>query len=228
MGIIIGIGGGRYDNGEILNIAEYICSLSKKSKPRLVFLPTASFDICDEDNDALKTFISLGCDCSVLKLTDKNLTYGEIEAALTGADIVYADGGNLKFMMDTFRQTGADKALRRAYESGVILSGYSSGMMCWFAEGYDDCGENGAFMFVECLGILPYAACPHFQGGEWHTFEEALKGRAFSGFAADNGAALVYKDGEFSVIYGNEGGRVYYFDKDKNHGKEIYGGIEPV
>ncbi len=228
MGKIIGLGGGRFDNGEIQNIAGYICSLSQKEKPRLVFLPTASFDICDENNDALKTFISLGCECSVLKLTDKYLTCGEIENTLLNADIIYADGGNLEFMMNTFRETGADKALVKAYENGVILSGYSSGMMCWFAEGYDDCGKDGAFMFVDCLGILPYAACPHFQGGNWHTFSSAVKGRKYSGFAADNGAALVFSDGDFSVIYGNEGGRVYYFDKEKNHMKEIFGGIKPV
>lgn len=228
MGKIIGLGGGRYDNGEIMNIAEYIRSLSSKDRPRLVFLPTASFDNCDENNDGLKAFVSLGCECCVLRLTDENLTYDEIEETLLEADIIYADGGNLDFMMKTFRKSGADKALRRAYERGAVLSGLSSGMMCWFAEGYDDCGENGAFMFVDCLGFLPYSACPHFQGGNWHTFEEALKGRAFSGFAADNGAALVYSGGEFSVIYGNEGGRVYFFDKNNNHRKEIFGGIEPV
>ncbi len=228
MGTVTGIGGGIYDNGEILNIAEYIVSLAGKEKPRLVFLPTASFDICDEDNDALKTFVSLGCDCSVLKLTGAGLTYAEAERILLGADIIYADGGNLEFMMNTFNRTGASEILREAYKRGIILSGLSSGMMCWFAEGYDDCGEDGAFMFVDCLGILPYSACPHFQGGDWHTFEDAVRGRRYSGFAADNGAALVYRDGEFSVIYGNEGGRVYFFDKDKNHRKEIFGGIEPV
>ncbi len=228
MGKIIGIGGGKYDNGEILNIAEYIVSLSKKGKKRLVFLPTASFDNCDEDNDALKTFTALGCECDILRLTEKNITYGDIESRILSADIIYADGGNLEFMMNTFRETGADIALKKAYDSGIILSGYSSGMMCWFSEGYDDCGENGSFMFIKCIGILPYAACPHFQGGRWFTFEDALKGREFSGFAADNGAALVFIDGSFSVIYGNEGGRVLYFDKNNNYRKEIFGGIEPI
>ena len=95
MGKIVGLGGGRYDNGEILNIAEYICSLTEKDKPLLVFLPTASFDNCDEENEALKTFISLGCECSVLRLTDKSLTYRETEDILSSADIIYADGRNV-------------------------------------------------------------------------------------------------------------------------------------
>ena len=150
----------------------------------------------------------------------------DIENTILSADIIYADGGNLKFMMNTFRSTGADKALKKAYERGIILSGLSSGMMCWFAEGYDDCGEDGAFEWIDCIGLLPYAACPHFEGGNWGSFADAVKGRESSAFAMENGAALVVIDGSYSVICGNEGGRVYCFDKDKKHEKSIFGGEE--
>ena len=110
MGKIIGLGGGRFDNGEMQNVAEYIYSLAEKKNPALVFLPTASFDICDENCDVIAVFSSLGCECSVLKLTDSSLNYDDIERIILSADIIYADGGNLRFLMDTFRKTGADKA----------------------------------------------------------------------------------------------------------------------
>ena len=226
MGKIIGLGGGRFDNGEMQNVAEYIFLLAEEENPKLIFLPTASFDSCDENCDVIAVFSALGCECEILKLTDASLSYADIENSILSADIIYADGGNLKFMMNTFRSTGADKALKKAYERGVILSGLSSGMMCWFAEGYDDCGEDGAFEWIDCIGLLPYAACPHFEGGNWGSFAEAVKGREYSAFAMENGAALVVIDGSYSVICGNEGGRVYYFDKDKKHEKSIFGGEE--
>lgn len=226
MGKIIGLGGGRFDNGEMQNAAEYIFSLAGKANPVFTFLPTAAFDNCDENDATVTVFKKLGCDCKILKLTDKSLTRGEIEAIILGSDIIYADGGNLEFLMKTFRETGADKALKKAYDKGIILSGFSSGMMCWFAEGYDDCAPGGEFMWIDCIGILPYAACPHFEGGNWGSFADAVKGRRYSAFAMENGAALVYLDGKYSVICGNEGGRVYYFDKDRGHEKSIFGGEE--
>ena len=70
MGKIIGLGGGRFDNGEMQNVAEYIFSLAEKEKPKLIFLPTASFDNCDENCDVIAVFSALGCECEILKLTD--------------------------------------------------------------------------------------------------------------------------------------------------------------
>ena len=224
MGKIIGIGGGRYENGEIENIAAKIVSFCNKSNPAVVFLPTAGFDDMNGDEPIFDVFRKYGCTVTPLLLTDKSLTYEEIENKILSADIIYAGGGNLKFLMDTWKETGADKALKKAFEKGIICSGYSSGMMCWFAEGYDDCGENREFMFVDCLGILPYGSCPHFEGGSWPTFEQAVSGRKYSAFAMENGAALIYDEGKKSVICGNEGGMVYFFDKEKGHKKEIFGG----
>ena len=223
MGKLIGIGGGRYDNGEITNIAEYIVSLSENKNPKVMFLPTAGFDDMDGDEPIFDTFEKFGCSMKSMLLSKENYTAEQIENEIMSADIIYVGGGNLKFLMDTWTKTGADVILKKAFEKGKILSGYSSGMMCWFSEGYDDCND-GEFMFVDCLGLLPYSSCPHFEGGRWPTFEQAIKGHKYSAYAAENGASICYIDGKTSVICGNEGGRVYFFNKEKNHTKEIFGG----
>ena len=49
--------------------------------------------------------------------------------------------------MDTWKATKTDKYLLEAYEKGTVLSGASSGAMCWFKEGYDDCIDE-QFVFV--------------------------------------------------------------------------------
>lgn len=222
MGIIIGIGGGRYSDGEVMPIFQKIVALSGKTNPSVLFVPTAGFDDMEGDEDIFALFEKLGATVSPLLLTDESLSFEEIENKILSCDIVYAGGGNLKFLMDTWKKTGADKVFKKAYEKGIILSGYSSGSMCWFAEGYDDCGENHEFMFVECLGLLDCCNCPHYESGYWQGFKEAVKGREYSGLALENGAAFIYDNGKCSVMCGNDGGNVYLLRKENGFSEELY------
>ncbi len=222
MGIIVGVGGGRTDDNEILPIFEHIVKLSGKKNPSVLFVPTAGFDDINGDEHIFRLFIGLGCSVSALMLTDKSLTKDEIEDKILSCDIVYAGGGNLKFLMDTWTETGADEVFRKAYEKGIILSGVSSGSMCWFSRGYDDCGENHEFMFVDCLGLLDYCNCPHFESDYWQIFTQAVKNQDLSGIAIDDGAALVFNNGKFSCINGNDGGDVYFFDSENGFEKSHF------
>lgn len=219
MGTIIGIGGGGYCDNEVLPIFEHIVSLSGKKNPSVLFVPTAGFDDINGDEHIFRLFIGLGCSVSALLLTDKSLTHSEIEDKILSSDIIYAGGGNLKFLMDTWKATGADEIFKKAYEKGIILSGYSSGSMCWFAEGYDDCAENHGFMFVDCLGLLPYCNCPHYESDYWQVFTQAVRQSSYSGLAVDNGAAVVYNNGRYYTLQGNDGGEVWLLDKDKDFEK---------
>lgn len=219
MGKIVCIGGGRYDDGEVYPIAEKIVSLCGKKNPKVVFLPTAGFDDINGDEPIEAMFRRLGCEYSILLLTDEALGEEKIKAEILGADIIYAGGGNLKFLMDTWKKTKADVFLKEAFGNGTVLSGYSSGSMCWFGRGYDDCGENGAFMFVDCIGLLPFCNCPHYEGGNWPSFTEAVKEQSLSGVACENGAALIYDDGEFYTMHGNDGGDTYYLNAAQGYRK---------
>ncbi len=220
MGVIIGIGGGRYSDGEVMPIFEKIVELCGKKNPKVLFVPTAGFDDMEGDEDIFALFEKLGATVSPLLLTDKSLTYSDIENTVLSCDIVYAGGGNLKFLMDTWKKTGADVAFKKAFEKGIILSGYSSGSMCWFAEGYDDCGENHEFMFVDCLGLLPYCNCPHYESGYWQSFKDAVKTRNVSGLALENGAAYIWDNGKVTTMYGNDGGKVYLMRKENGFAQE--------
>ena len=133
MGTIIALGGGRYDDGEVMPIFERIVRESGKENPHVVFLPTAGHDDTEGDEPIWESFEKLGCTVETLKLTDPANTREHIYDTLVNTDIVYAGGGNLEFMMNTFKATGADKALREAYKRGKVLSGLSSGAMCWLS-----------------------------------------------------------------------------------------------
>lgn len=223
MGVIIGIGGGRYSDGEVMPIFEKIVELCGKNNPKVLFVPTAGFDDMEGDEDIFALFEKLGATVSPLLLTDESLTYTDIENAILNCDIVYAGGGNLKFLMDTWKKTGADVAFRKAFEKGIILSGYSSGSMCWFAEGYDDCGENHEFMFIDCLGLLPYCNCPHYESDYCQGFKDAVKTRNLTGLALENGAAYIWDNGKVTTMCGNDGGKVYLMRKENGFAQETVG-----
>lgn len=216
MGKIVALGGGRFDNGEMYEVACHITEKTGKKHPYMVFLPTAGSDDIAGDEYILSTFSSLGCVTDVLFLlhdiTDKSV----IDYKLSNADIIYVGGGNLKLLMDTLKKTGADKLLHEAFDRGCVLCGASSGAMCWFNRGYDDCGPEHSFVFVDCLGILPYTNCPHYQSESWQTFAQAVKTQEYSGIACDNGAAICFEDGVWYTVSGNEDGDCYFYDAEKD------------
>lgn len=212
MGTIAMIGGGRYDDGEIYPIIKHIVSLSGKQEPNVLYVPTAGFDYIIGDECIFNLFHQCGAKISNLFLTDTRLTKSDIEQKIMSADIIYVGGGNLKFLMNTWKSTGADELFKKAYEKGIILSGYSSGAMCWCSEGWDDCGEDRSFMFVDCIGILPYCCCPHFDSSSWHKFTDAVKTRTKTGLAIDNGSCVVIKDGDIYTLQGNDGGDSYFIE----------------
>ncbi len=216
MGTIVTVGGGRYDNGEVFSILKHIVSLCDKPEPNLLYVPTAGFDYIIGDEIITDIFRQCGCKIGTLFLTDVRLTEKDIERKIMNADIIYAGGGNLKFLMDTWKATKADIYFKKAYEAGKILSGYSSGAMCWCSEGWDNCGKDKSFVFVECMGLLPYCCCPHFESDNWQNFKEEIKTRDKDGLAIEDGAAVVFRNGEKYVIRGSDGGDAYIFAKDKN------------
>ena len=219
MGKIVALGGGRFDNGEMDNVTEHIISLTGKKNPHFLFIPTASFDNMDENDDVMLCFMKYGCSADILFLTHEDVTENVIREKIEAADGIFVQGGNLKYLMDTWTRTGADKYLLEAYERGTVLSGTSSGAMCWFAEGYDDCLRGGEFAFVKCLDLIPYINCPHYQSEHWQTFEKAIIGKTISGIACDNGAGFCLNDGMYYTVAGNEDGDCYFYDVNDNFRK---------
>lgn len=214
MGKIVALGGGRYANGEMLNVVKHIISLTNKKSPSFLYIPTAGHDCVDDgDREIWESFSNNGCgDVNILFLSHRYITKELVEKKILSADIIYVGGGNLKFLTETFAKTGADEVFKKAYSLGKVLCGVSSGAMCWFKEGYDDCGENGSFMFCDCLGFLPFTSAPHFQNENWQTFKTAIVGRGLSGIGMDNGAGFCFVDGKYYTVAGNEDGDIFFYD----------------
>lgn len=92
-----------------------------------------------------------------------------------------------------------DHLLKKAYESSIILSGISAGSICWFEEGLTD-SNPGKLTKLTCLGLIKGSNCPHYDGEKERrvAYHELISsGGIKAGFAADDGVALNFINGEF-------------------------------
>src|SRR4029078_7101483 len=106
-------------------------------------------------------------------------------------DVILVPGGNTANAIAIWRRHGFDEILREAGQEGILLTGGSAGMICWFEQGVTDSfGPQLAAM--DCLGFLPGSACPHSDGEELRSphYRELIDGGLGEGLAADDGAAL--------------------------------------
>ncbi len=156
---IVAIGGGGFGRAMgNMKIEKYILSLSKSSKPRICFIPTAS-----GDNDLYKlsfyrVFSRLNCFPSHIDFFKRTI---DLEKCILDQDIVYVGGGNTRSMLAIWREWGLDEILKKAYQKGVIMSGVSAGAICWFEKGITDSKADGLSL-MSCLNFVNANCCPHF------------------------------------------------------------------
>ena len=106
-----------------------------RDRPRVCFLPTASGDL---PGYVANFYAALArrSEATHLALFDRTVT--DLEAFLCDQDVVYVGGGNTENMLAVWRVHGVDRALRRAWEAGTVMTGLSAGSLCWFETGTTD------------------------------------------------------------------------------------------
>jgi peptidase E len=135
----------------------------------------------------------------------------QLRELVLGQDIVLVAGGNTANALAIWRVHGFDTVLREAWERGIVLTGWSAGMICWFEHGITDSfgPELGS---MECLGFLPGSACPHYDGEERRrpVYTELVGAGLPAGLAADDGVALHFVGTELhEVVTARPGATAY-------------------
>lgn len=201
MGKLVAIGGADigHPHGELI-MSEIDRLVGNRENKKMVYLPTAHRDRRDAEETVNEYWEKRGYKVTHLYLTDEGLSDEYIEKTILEADMIYACGGNLKFLMETWRKRNVVKLMRKAYENGTVLAGNSSGAMCWFHFGWDDCGIDNGFMFIEGVDLFPYCLCPHFQNEKWHAFTEHVCEKEYDGLGIDDSTAIVFDNGRVHVI----------------------------
>ena len=91
---------------------------------------------------------------------------GDLRELALSHDVILVGGGNTANMLAVWRTHGFDAILREAWQSGVLLTGWSAGMICWFEAGVTDSYGPQLEGMRDGLGFLPGSGCPHYDGEE--------------------------------------------------------------
>ncbi|HET6810160.1 MAG TPA: Type 1 glutamine amidotransferase-like domain-containing protein [Acidimicrobiales bacterium] len=95
----------------------------------------------------------------------------------------------------------------------VVLGGVSAGSLCWHSGGTTDSFGPALVPITNCLGLLPWSNCPHYDSEEQRRplYQRLVAdGTLTPGYATDDGAALVYEGTELvEVVADREGAAAY-------------------
>ena len=141
---------------------------------------------------------------------------GSLREVALEHDVIFVTGGNTANAIAIWRTHGFDEILREAWEQGVLLAGWSAGMICWFEHGVTD-SFGPDLAPLECLGLLPGSACPHYDGEERRrpVYRRLVENGLPAGVAADDDVALHYLGNELrEVVTTREGAGAYRVSAD--------------
>ena len=185
-----------------------------RERPRVCFLATASGDAPGYVADFYAAF-ARRAEATHLALFVR--TVDDIEGLLLDQDVVYVGGGNTENMLAIWRVHGVDRALRRAWGAGIVMTGLSAGSLCWFETGTTDSFGKGLAALSGGLGFVPGSHAPHYDGEAIrrpHYQRLVADGSLPAGYAADDGAALVFHGTDLAeVVASRPGARGYRVER---------------
>jgi len=126
-------------------------------------------------------------------------------------DVILVSGGNTANALAIWRLHGFDEILREAWQEGILLAGWSAGMICWFEQGVTD-SYGPQLAAMDCLGFLPGSACPHYDGEELRrpVYTQLVREGLPAGVAADDDVGLHFVGTELrEVVTAREGAAAY-------------------
>ena len=213
---IVAIGGGELKMLETADIDKRIIELTGKTRPKALFIPTASGD----PDGYVETFAAcygqhFGCQTRALKLIQNPPAYEKMSALVLDSDLIYVGGGNTYRMMKIWRRLGLDTVLAEAASRGIVLSGLSAGAICWFKYGHSDSRSFSSrvawdYIRVSGLGFINAVYCPHYHHeGREDSFAEMIGKRGGIGIACDNNAAIEIVGDHYRVLTSAPNAKAY-------------------
>lgn len=219
---IIALGGGGFsEEPDNLLLDRYILEQTRKPAPAVCFLGQASAESADYTLRFYQAFTRLGARPTHLGFYSWPIV--DPEPILRAQDVIYVGGGNTRNLLALWEAWDLPRILRQALANGVILAGISAGANCWFEQGLTD-SIAPEIAVMACLGILPGSFCPHYDGEvnrrpAFHRF--LAEGRVAPGYAADNGAAFHFVDGQLArIVSSRPNARGYRLDVEAGQPRE--------
>jgi peptidase E len=179
---------------------QYLLDLTGLERPRICFIGTASGDN-HEYTAAFYAFFARRAEASHLGLFDRRVD--DIGEFLGQQDVIYVGGGNTANMLAIWRTHGVDRALKDAWERGVILAGPSAGAVCWFEAGTTDSFGPEIGALRDGMRFLKGSFCPHYDSESLRRprYEQLVgSGSLPDGYAADDSVGLLFAGRELAEV----------------------------
>jgi dipeptidase E len=192
---IVGLGGGGETDEQTDALLAEVVRLSGRPSPRILHVPTATNENPEHVLGMYDRLRRLG---EFSYLTFFPWPPEDLRSFALGHDVIFVGGGNTANMLAIWRVHGFDRILREAWEAGVLLTGWSAGMICWFEAGVTDSFGPQLEGMRDGLGLLPGSACPHYDGEERRrpVYTRIVREGFPPGIAADDGVGLYYEGAE--------------------------------
>jgi peptidase E len=196
-------GGPQAKNTKII-IAEAL-KLSKKQKPAIAYIGTASGDDISFFNMLKKMFVAAGAGSVTLVPIVKNFNREKAEKILHDCDLIFISGGEVAGGMDYLIKYNLIPLLTDLYNSGKPFCGVSAGaiMLCKNWMRWEDEDDDNTVELLDCLGFAPLLCDVHAEEDDWEEMKRLLgffpEGTIGYGIPA-GGALIVTPHGKISAI----------------------------
>ncbi|MGB6554159.1 MAG: peptidase E [Candidatus Binataceae bacterium] len=166
---IVAMGGGGFSmepNNPLLD--DFVLELARRTrrirnrKPRIAFVGTASGESDSYARNFFESFPPSRAEAMLLRLFARTVT--DLRGFVLAQDVIYVGGGSTANLIAIWRLHGLDRALRAAWNAGVVLAGISAGALCWFQDGLTDSFGTVPRPLGDGLGFLHGGFCPHYDG----------------------------------------------------------------
>jgi dipeptidase E len=196
---IVGLGGGGETQEQQAKLRRYVLDVAGKERPRLCFVPTAVGDAAENVVRFYEQYAGLG---ELAHLRFFPYPPDELREFALAQDVLVVSGGNTANLLAIWRVHGFDRIVREAWEAGVVLTGGSAGMICWYEACVTDSFGPQLEGLRDGLGFLAGSACPHYDAEERRRprYRELVDGGFPGGIAADDGVALRYEGTELAEV----------------------------
>ena len=214
-GTIVAMGGISWEDEERVPLEDYWLGLTAAERARVLVVPTA---VAEKAEMTLAIAEQLSRRAVVSQLSFFPWPPSDLRELALAQDAIYVTGGNTANALAIWRVHGFDAILREAWEAGVVMAGWSAGMICWFEAGVTDSFGPQLEGMRDGLGFLPGSACPHYDGeGERRpVYTRLVRDEGFpAGLAADDCVALRFDGIELAeVVTAREDSRAYRVSAD--------------
>jgi dipeptidase E len=195
---ILGLGG--YPDDAML---DHVLGLARG--PKVLYVPTAGNE---DPGRAIDWYERLRGRADFTPLRFYPWPPPDLRSLTLAHDVVMVPGGNTANMLAVWRVHGFDAIVREAWQAGVLLTGWSAGMICWFEAGVTDSFGPQLDGMRDGLGFLPGSGCPHYDSEEQRrpVYTELVRSGYPAGIALDDAAGAHYVGTELHEVVTSQPG----------------------